>query len=381
MIDRFPSGKTCFLVIHGIGEQNPFETLDSFARGFVSYFQSQKVPFTLTHELRSCNDAGGKQWTDNFVRIGNTSAGDFIDVHEYYWAYLTEEQITTGEVFRWVQQSLSGAMKYYGQDEELRKKYEGSAKPYWWRLLSILRWMRYWYWAIRLMSFLLPEWKLFKPLKNIVEGFATNIIVGYIGDVAIYTTTDEKSRYYKIRQEILNECLAMLESLLAGRQYDRIIIAGHSLGSVIAYDTLNRLTIKANLEKAESHLTGALKGLVTFGSPLDKTAFFFREHTGEDQYIRRQIIEHLFSFKAKLLDLQKNDVRVENTIVPKLDTVRWINFYDDLDPVSGHLDFYRVDENIKMNLRKPWGLAHIGYWSDLDMYARIVEYFLAKPPG
>jgi len=173
----------------------------------------------------------------------------------------------------------------------------------------------------------------------------------------------------------------MLESLLAGRQYDRIIIAGHSLGSVIAYDVLNRLNIEANLERAESHLTGALKGLVTFGSPLDKTAFFFREHTAKDQYIRRQIIEHLFSFKAKPLDLQKNDVRVENTIAPKLNSIQWINFYDDLDPVSGHLDFYRVDENIKMSLGKPWGLAHIAYWSDSQMYARIVEYFLAKPPG
>lgn len=116
-------------------------------------------------------------------------------------------------------------------------------------------------------------------------------------------------------------------------------------------------------------------------NPLDKTAFFFREHTDKDQYIRRQIIEHLFSFKAKPLDVQNNALNVENTITPKLDSIQWINFYDDLDPVSGHLDFYRVDDNIKINLGKPWGLAHIGYWSDPHMYARIVEYFLARPPG
>jgi len=33
-----------------------------------------------------------------------------------------------------------------------------------------------------------------------------------------------------------------------------------------------------------------LRGLLTFGSPLDKIYYFFREHVKEDQAIRAQIL-------------------------------------------------------------------------------------------
>ena len=77
------------------------------------------------------------------------------------------------------------------------------------------------------------------------------IVTGYLGDVAIYTTTDEKSKYYRIRQQILNESQTLVEALLDDDAYDRVIIAGHSLGSVIAYDTLDRINIKANLREGK----------------------------------------------------------------------------------------------------------------------------------
>ncbi|MGC2831755.1 MAG: hypothetical protein WB627_17385, partial [Candidatus Acidiferrum sp.] len=35
------SHRTAMLVIHGIGEQNPYETLDSFARGLFSYLRDR----------------------------------------------------------------------------------------------------------------------------------------------------------------------------------------------------------------------------------------------------------------------------------------------------------------------------------------------------
>ncbi|MBI4548532.1 MAG: hypothetical protein HY707_11155 [Ignavibacteriae bacterium] len=373
---NFPTTKTAFLVIHGIGEQNPFETLDSFTRGLVKYLQSQHIPFTMEHKLAERTGARSTKWIESYVRL---SDGDnFIDVHEYYWAYMTEEQISPGEVFEWVQKALSGAMSYYRQNEELRKKYEGGPRPYWWRLLSIMRWMRYWYWLVRLLLFLLPEHGWLKSLRERVEKWATHIIVGYIGDIAIYTTTDEKSRYYKIRQEILAESLTLLEAVLKQKEYDRVVIAGHSLGSVIAYDTLNRLNIKANVGHADDLFLKKVAGLITFGSPLDKIAFFFREHATEDQYVRRQILEQLHSFKAKPLSLANNPVPLKNTLAAKLDRVTWINVYDDNDPISGHLDFYKVDENLKIHLGMRWGLAHVGYWEDEKFYKELAQRFLNK---
>ena len=40
------------------------------------------------------------------------------------------------------------------------------------------------------------------------------VITGDIGDIAIYTTMDEKSKNYRIRQQILNGSQALVEAVL-----------------------------------------------------------------------------------------------------------------------------------------------------------------------
>jgi hypothetical protein len=72
------------------------------------------------------------------------------------------------------------------------------------------------------------------------------------------------------------------------------------LGSVIADDTLNRINIAANLKSGKAIPHKKIAGLITL--PPDKIAFFFREHSREAESVRRQIVEHLHSFKAKRLD-------------------------------------------------------------------------------
>jgi len=34
--DKWPTKNTAFLIVHGIGNQKPIETLDSFSRGIIS---------------------------------------------------------------------------------------------------------------------------------------------------------------------------------------------------------------------------------------------------------------------------------------------------------------------------------------------------------
>jgi len=69
---------------------------------------------------------------------------------------------------------------------------------------------------------------------------------------------------------------------------------------VIAYDTINELLAQFNGgpgpadDRPSLPLTlpqlQKLRGLLTFGSPLDKIYYFFREHVKEDQAIRAQIL-------------------------------------------------------------------------------------------
>src|SRR5206468_5292549 len=84
------------------------------------------------------------------------------------------------------------------------------------------------------------------------------------------------------------------------------VVAGTSLGSVIAYDTINELLSRVwaardQLGRGVEPLVQRddltrLRGLVTFGSPLDKIYYLFREHVGSDQAVRAQILSFLHSY-------------------------------------------------------------------------------------
>ena len=384
MTNGFPIDKTAFLVIHGIGEQNPFETLDSFARGLINHLRSEEIAFNASHQIIERKGASGSGWIENYVRLTSAEGTDIIDINEYYWAYLTEEKITLSETWDWVERTLEGTKNFYKENEELARRYENKGQIRF-RLEDAASYLR-WLWLIspfiRLMALILS---IFRPARSSmihnlikgIEGYLRPMIVGYIGDIAIYTTMDEKSRFFRLRQQILAESQALLESILDD-DYDRVIIAGHSLGSVIAYDTLNRLNIRANLPGGAKLPIEKLNGLITFGSPLDKIAFFFREHTKEDQWIRRQIIEHLHSFKAKPFNFDEVPYKLTNTISRKLDNILWVNYYNENDPISGHLDFYQIpdEDNIKIELPGPWGTAHVQYWDCPGFYKDIAKRFL-----
>jgi hypothetical protein len=273
----FPKGHKVFVVIHGIGEQNPFETLDSFTRGLVRYLESQKVQFKLEHRIAERKGADGSDWVESFVRLSPLQGDDWIDIHEYYWAHLTEGKISPSEVLQWVVQTLEGTIRFYDENLDLRRRYETPRGRPRFRLRKVV-WVLLFCWPLvgvvggflNFASRVMRRLKAIVPFKIGLPVSATRIadfwvrllgvcllgvrllgvrlLVGYIGDIAIYTTMDQKSRHYEIRQRILKESQALLEAILAEAPEDaQVIVAGHSLGSVIAYDTLNRLNIKANL--------------------------------------------------------------------------------------------------------------------------------------
>ena len=112
-----------------------------------------------------------------------------------------------------------------------------------------------------------------------------------------------------------------------------------------------------------------LKGLLTFGSPLDKIYYFFREHVKEDQAIRAQILSMLYSFRKTPSgrDYAPFDFAYR---FPQLDNLVWANAYAFMDPVSGRLKFYELDDANQQSFpyRVP-GLAHLSYWGDPNFYA------------
>ncbi|HEY6050046.1 MAG TPA: hypothetical protein VIZ58_02285, partial [Thermoanaerobaculia bacterium] len=140
--------------------------------------------------------------------------------------------------------------------------------------------------------------------------------------------------------------------------YAGCVLVGHSLGSVIAYDTLNRLILDDEAAGAGAGLDAVARTplFLTFGSPLDKTAFVFGiqgKNTSEGREALAASVQPMIC---------------EYRLRPR----RWVNVHSPWDLVSGTLDLYdsadasesRRVENVADREATTLLAAHLEYWHD-----------------
>ncbi|MGH9861881.1 MAG: hypothetical protein ACRD35_00495 [Candidatus Acidiferrales bacterium] len=501
---QHPTGNTAILVIHGIGEQNPYETLDSFAQGLARHFSSQGArPLLRPERIRH------ESWTEiaihlEFAESATANGLRRLSLFEFYWAPYTEGKVTDRQVLTWLIRTALSPLRYLSNNLQmlLEARKEGlrsvaglflreivraaflyvplalvlavvavlltlglpSLSPAYqelaelWKkethvlalggitvcwlmavllLASIVRELGHWqprrttsiqrtaeksWLAMAAVSavvfFLAGLWiattwdvdawaylgALTDPRMMGILGaagllwFLRRVLVGYVGDVVVYVTADAKSSNYKARSAILQSSTQAVSRLLLDeeRRFDQVILAGHSLGSVIAYDTLNRLlsqvwaSAEATEPGAATTLTRAhlqkVKGLVTFGSPLDKVYYFFREQVQADQAVRAQILSFLHSFRKQRSGRTYGELTFTysppdapgsgaSAFTRLGEDFRWLNVWAPMDPASGKLDFYQVDQQ-RWRPYIIWGLAHLSYWKDPQFYSFVASEFL-----
>jgi hypothetical protein len=237
---------------------------------------------------------------------------------------------------------------------------------------SLLEFLPGWLqWLACLMTRTVWVW----PALIALAKFVRHLLIQYPGDVAIYVDSNKLDRFCKIRQEIKQIALDSVTGIYTARnadgtsfEYSKIAIVGHSLGSVIAYDTLNKLL---NLDDIAGNPVGVEQRtclLETFGSPLDKIAFFFTIQGKQTFHFREElaaVVQPLIQSYAKFRNFP------------------WINIYSPHDIVSGSLQFYDLPgatNTLKVqNMTDPDAVvplaAHVDYWkNDLvwkQLYARI----------
>jgi hypothetical protein len=244
-----------------------------------------------------------------------------------------------------------------------------------------------------------------------------NFLANYMGKVAIYVTTDANSKNYAIRGAILQgSCNALNNFLNTGTDeppYDRVYIAAHSLGTVIALDTINEMLSRAHTDATlRDQLSKKLCGLMTFGSPLNKVWYFFRQQTDADESVRAQILSKLHAFRrvSSHRDYSPYDLLPRTTLSkgpenppPANPKFLWINMIATMDVVTGPLrfdpaaktvaaapptsgslkpfpsrfGFYWVDRQYKGKWTRYWKpvMAHTTYWDDPCLYERFLADF------
>lgn len=501
--------RTAILVIHGIGEQRPYETLDQFARNLTRYL---KYEGGIDDLAVSAQKIDHNDWVEAMVRLETKAHGPrtqegwesaTIDLYEYYWAPMTEDKISYKETISWLIKTTLTPIRMLDQnvkaiaDEPDKEELSRSAifyrelrrivllfVPVALLLLLLGAWLpsavnigpilkqtaKLWdadhpvvraamtilfllaaviYWIV--VKQLAGKWlrwfrqqeamidssvtmntfffatlvglagaaigwlfkvnleQYFRPVLNLRIVFALGsfgiarllqyFLADFVGDVAVYVNVDAKAKNYAVRRAILNGAASAITRILKDdvRGYDQVIVAGHSLGSVIAYDCLNELMNRcqqgAVLDRAiyatPDQLLGTLptdavihradldkiKGLVTFGSPLDKVHYFFRDYVPDNQSIRSQILALLASFRTRGIDRDYGIYRLQPYIANQLSNVRWLNAWSPQDPVSGMLHFYAPVERREFHYLIPI-YAHLSYWEDLSFYEFFSEPLL-----
>jgi pimeloyl-ACP methyl ester carboxylesterase len=221
------------------------------------------------------------------------------------------------------------------------------------------------------------------PSLIALSALIRKLMVQYVGDVAIYVSANKLDRFDKIRKEIKEtarvSASAIYEALADGGrafEYGKVAVVGHSLGSVIAYDTLNRLINDDMLAGNRVRVADRTCVFETFGSPLDKIAFFFTIQGKDTLRIREQLA---------------------STVQPLIQSYSayrrfpWINVYSPNDIISGKLDLYDlppgsvpagaktvenvIDEDAAVPL-----VAHVDYWKNAKIWQRLYAEVTRSTP-
>jgi hypothetical protein len=225
-----------------------------------------------------------------------------------------------------------------------------------------------------------PAWVW--PFLILFSAKVREIMVQYVGDVAIYVRPNTLDRFDAVRSEIKEAARSVVSALFTSYelkaqsgvapefQYDKIALVGHSLGSVIAYDTLNRLMLDDWLCNGALQVSERTATMVTFGSPLNKTAFLFTIQGKDTLHIR----ERLASTVQPLI-----------MSYPKFRKLKWINVYSRNDIVSGDLKFYDLPgyqddpvpavavQNIKDRDAAVPLVAHVAYWKNKTVWTELLS--------
>lgn len=375
----WPKKNTAFVVIHGAGSHRPFAALDKFVRGFTTVLERSNTDLGdwWEHRLRRRED-----WIEHYISLAPEGRPK-LDFYEYYWDNYMDHQVELSEVIQWIDQISTSAKRFYREHPNLSQQYSGAGTGLFDRdgEFKVGGYFILFGWVGRFLRVLqrlgIARIPILSTLITWLLSRAARFMSDMMGDVVIYSTADVRSVNYAIRQRLLAGAVDELKMLLKDDDYEQIIVAGHSLGSVIAYDALNRIIMDVNTVGGVSHKQAQkIAGLVTFGSPLDKVAFFFREQTGEGEFVREQILMHLHGFKGLPADGRDQIVSIDNPVESSLDRAQWLNFYHLNDPVSGSLDAYAVDHNIRSDVpAKRSSDAHAAYWTDDKMFEKIGAAF------
>jgi hypothetical protein len=220
---RRESPRQAIVIIHGIGEQRPGRTLRDFVRaGIVQDGDEQWVKpdrISGSFELRRVTIKAAGRRTPT------------TDIFELYWAHIIRDT-TLAQVGGWIRRLL------------LRRKVPDPLRP----AMTVLR-------AVVLAAIAAIVARLFWDVPWLSAGglavVAAGVVWKVVGRTTMLDVVGDAARYLSPepgnvahRQAIRQAGVDLIETLHRRGEHDRVVILGHSLGSVIAYDIVTHAWIR-----------------------------------------------------------------------------------------------------------------------------------------
>jgi pimeloyl-ACP methyl ester carboxylesterase len=271
------------VVIHGIGEQRPMATLRSFVGALLdrkgdrpgARYYSKPDTISDSYELRRIKLHRPEQGDKN-PPAGLDPDWPQTDFYEYYWAHQMYGT-TVSHVVRWLVLTLSRARHFIRPADTGFPRLRRLAIWAWLMIGALLC-------AAAALFWLEPNvpW-LQSPVRSagavavlwacwqVARYYAMGTVLDVAGDAARYFDVNPKN--VARRYDILRGGIALLRKLHEERdvlgdrvmyRYGRIVLVGHSLGSVIAYDILRHYWGEVNGRIPVEPDAGILKSVEGF---------------------------------------------------------------------------------------------------------------------
>jgi hypothetical protein len=240
------------VVIHGIGNQQPMDTL----RGFVSrLLQPNDKMYSSPNRL-----------TDNLelrkLSIGHKNT----DFYEFYWANLVKDVPIT-DILVWMLKLIYS------------RRLPHRLKKVFWGLRIMLPLLTFGIYLLgSRIALIFKDYDMFKVTvygflglwllrssSSLLLKLVENTFIQFIGDAVRYTVPTPEN--IETRSKIREQGLELLRKLHEDTEednpdqytYDRIVLIGHSLGGIIAYDILSFLWSANNKSFNKTSDTNLLK--------------------------------------------------------------------------------------------------------------------------
>lgn len=228
------------IIVHGMGEQKPMTTLRGFASSLLDY---EKHALQLEEEVDRWVKPNVLSTTFSSKKITarHNKSRSAVEFFEYYWAHNMRDNNISH-----IQQWYFGLM--------LKTNVPNRLRIFW-----IISWILLFIILALILGIVHPSFysHLTDETPSIFSGLSINKLISIISIIGTFALTwiqkkligsfGDAARYFNItpenikeRDRIISDGLNLIKSL-DPKEYSRIIVVGHSLGSAIAYDILNIL--------------------------------------------------------------------------------------------------------------------------------------------